>query len=1374
MMKPLISLTDVTFVEAVTEIHVIYWMHESYLMSSLNLMDACLQVIDISFEAMLKACFSKDDEKDGCETDSEYGADKAEKHIEDDANKDGNHGNTEESSVTKHRLVNYCCKLLIPSQKVSSTFCVDKWLRSVSLVLSLSSEISLEPKIIQHLRICSDFATLIIIPYSLPSDTLLELGENILMQGLGSEDLLCCIFSLLCDLRQKLVNAEKDLQHFLTCYLSSCLSADPNSQILAWTFKELKTKLFESNFYFFGPTLHQALAMEVSTGLDILNDNQCDNNEFIQILNDFLDADSETQEGASVLAALIIDVLHHFILNEIDLFDGSDENNCAVVKEMFRCQEIISVEDKLNFKRLAAIAFLKSVITSLSCVIKSKNVGFKQTSYWQQMCNIFHLCHNGHEGCNKNRAIESMQKMLLQTLVEGGGLKGFDEVRQACTDMPEFLHVIDIDLEHRIQTVEHNPWAQHDEKEKVAFYSLRSSTTDMCSLMECVDENPEVLMKMCSFVIQQQFLKQIVSPLTGTEKSISESFIQCAKDCSISQQIIHLFECLCASKDFDFPLLHISSSTDNENFSMVSVLVHLFSIITVQEASGTTSVLSRCLVNPVELDLVYIYSCPDEGAAETLGALKLESVDMVTFINCSCTFVTAIKDNRGKQNTKCSVCQYQFPDGHKKSKKISIQDTHDARHGYTCFENDFVKNPLNSIRRLSPVAFRLLQFLIHGSFVGSLALQNSTIDDLATVLKLNDGAQVINHLTEQLQIHWKALKTLTFFGDAQLCKFLHHVLDDQKRLLFENPSAFLNKQEREDFEREFDENVVVLMKDRFDLVQKIVITNSETVGDNPAVEFEKTLNEIPDDHGDSKHLTRLFRITIPPTMENMEIEFLNAKMGSSFPILGLVFEKKVMLDMLSHLLPLVQWHLCTVRYLRNRIKKAECNKTALETFIYNLEQSGNKDSEKALINTHDKFRESWNILINHIPFLQRYNSDIGKMERIHKDSNLSESLVMDDASPLFQVMTALQNMHNEFLDDAVIISLCMKCHSTSFLKKSTNTSVLPCINLEDLTEKEVIPNPLDEDLLKFSQCNTNPGCGLQRDYDFYQIEMQVADMCLINKPYLKIQSTFPRVIFSGEILQMSKKVFDEIRENVPQMPLEKDLEKSVLRLKEENPSNLQGLLNYLEMAFRLLTQNPVVQQDDPQNISQLLKQWQSLISVQIPAVTTFCSKVHLCYIIGLYEFVEVLMADYVVDSLEEKYRKPIPDECVDQLNGVARHANIKLLDTVICVLKRFAFRHLSTSYRDASDKLSPCLMDSTLWPTGIVQKVTSGETNMDAGMLSPYLAVEHIVEIIQFFKNALQEKRKKVNSASASFVSQPKEQPSQFLRQKTAQRFRKK
>ncbi|XP_041362305.1 uncharacterized protein LOC121378279 [Gigantopelta aegis] len=1372
ILKPLISLTKVTFVDAVTEVHVIYWIHESYLMSSLNLVDACLQVMGIPFEAIMQACFSSDVEKECSKTVFGGNVTEDETSLNIDIYKRDDSAYSKDISIPKHRLVNYCCTLLVPSQKMSSSFCVQKWLRSVSLVLSLSGEISLEPQIIQHLRICSDFAALIIIPYGISSDTLLELGETIVMQGPDSEQMLCYIFSLLFDLRQRLVNAENDLQHFLACYLSSCLSADPNSQILTRTFQKLTNKIFVPKFSFFGPTLHQALSMEIGTGINMLNDDQIDDNEFIQSLNGLLDADLDSEE-ISVLAALVVDVLQHFFLNEMKLYLENNDHNSIVVKETLRCHHTAFAEDKLDFKRLAAIAFLKTIIISFSGILASRNVHLEYNyNYWQQICSIFRSYENYEKGSDKN-ITEAMQNMLLQALVKGGGLKAFDEIRQICGNMLEFLDDFNIDLEYRIQTLEQNPSAHNNQKEKAAFYSLKTNKRNMCSLLKCACEKDDGLMKMYSFVSQQIFLLQVIRPLTDTEKSLSEMFIKCTKESSLSQGKIHLFECLCATKDFNFPLLCISASTDNQNFSIASVLVHLFSIITGEGASETISLLSKCVFKPAQLDHKYLFSCPDEDVAETTKSVLLDTSHVVNHFDCSCTFVTAVCGSN-EQDRKCSVCESAFSFSQRRNVKMSTQNNCDASLGYTCFKNDKVKNSLISLRRLTPVAFRLLQFLIHGSFIGSLALQNSTIDDLATVLKLDNGAQVIEHLTEQLQTHWKVLKTLTQFGDSQLCTFLHVVLSHQKRLLFENPSQFVNNEEREIFERMFDENVVHLMKERFHLIQKIIITNSETLGDNPAVDFEKTLNEIPDDHGDSKHLTRLFRITSPPTMENMEIEFLNARMGSLYPFLGLLFKKKVLLDMLSHLLPLVKWHVCSVRYLSQNIKRAKCCKVTLEDFVCDSEKSYKDDARRALLRTHTTFKESWNSLKKQIQILKTYNSDIVEMERIQQESSLAESLVMDDTSPLFQVMKALHNIQNEFLDDATIITLCMKCHSTSFLKKSNNTTVLPCINLEDITEKEIISNPLDEHLLKFSQCNTNPGCGLQRDYDFYQIEMQVADTCLINKTYLKIRSDFPQIHFSGEILRMSRILFDNIRSSVPQKSLNKELKQSVLQLKEENSGNLKGLLNYLEMAFNLLARNPMIQENDAQNVSQLLKQWQPFIPVHNPAVTTFCSKVQLCNIIGLYEFVEVLMADIVVDSLEDQYRKPIPDEHTDHLRRVAEHSNAEQLKTLIFVLKRFAFRYLSTSSVDAGEMLLPYLKDSTLWPTGIVDQVSAGDAHVDAGMLSPRLAVEHIVEVIDQLKKAVQEKKENEDKASAAFLSLSTKQPSQIQKKKIAKSFRKK
>ena len=1405
--KPLQNNKDVTFLEVVTEIHVIYWLHESYIMSSLNLVDACLRVTDMSFENLLQDCFANDIcqncvcigkpdsvvkntdvanvETTVTNTTSEYiyavknsdlgedsdDTDSSVKNVDDYAakntdfdndselffkNTDSNAAeNTEYASDTSHsvesssdvqcfvnkeqmsryRLVTYSCRLLIPSMKMASSFCIEEWQHSVSLVLSLSSEVSLEPEILQVLRVCSDFAALITVPYKLPNDFLLELGENILSKGLDSDDFLCYLFSVLGDIRKQKSNSESVLQHFLTCYLSSCLSANPDSNILTCIFEHLKTGLLDEAFSFFGPTLHQALFMEVSNGLDILNDEHCVDNEFIQILNTFL-LEMVEQDGASNLATLVMDVLFHYFIKPARLFQTDGASDSAVIKEMLKCQSVFLNEDKLTYKTLAAVAFLKAIITSFSNVLTNKHINLDQYSFeLQQIASVFQPCEN--DDTDKNKKVEALQKMLLRCLVKGDGLKRFDEVKQIVSEVVDFPKT-EIETEQRLQLFEHNPCRKHGEQERTAFDTLKSETTLMNVLLESASESPQFMMRIYSFVIHQLYLVQSVRSLTDTERTLSQSFINCCKERSLSPKQVNLLECLCVTKDFAFPPLQISSTTDSQTFSMMSVLVHFFSTVTAYYSEEMSSVFGKCLQSPTELNLLYLFSCPDKNVGETFTDVVSGKHSVAIFCDCSCSFVTAITHGSGEMCITCSACKNHFSNGQKQSKPLSVQNTLERTHGYSCFLSDLLKNHLITVRRLSPIAFRILTFLLHGCFSGSLALNNATTDDLTKLLNLPDGIDLVNYLTEHLNLHWKALKTLTFFGDAQLCKFLHTVIEDQQDLLLRSTSKFLNEKEREEFEIKFDLNISQLVENRFAVIQQVLIAHSKDADDNSAVEFEKTLEDICNEDEMSKGLAKLFRITSTPSIDNLQVEFLNSKRKSLFPFLGLVFEKIQQLRLLSDLLPLVQWHLSTVRYLSHNIKRAKSHKTTLQAFIYKSEVNDDEESKKALQKAYDVFIKSWNRLKNHLSVLQSYNSEIINMERLDKESNLAETIVMDDTSPLLQVMTALQKMQNEFLDDAVIISLCLKCHSTSFLKKSIDSVVIPRMNLENITERDIISNPLDEDLLKFSQCNTDPGCGLQRDYDFYQIEMQVADTCLINKSYLKIGANFPKIIFAGEMLRMSKTLFDEIRKMIEQKPLDKDLEKSVFELKGKNPGNLQGLLSYLEMAFSLLTRNPLSRQDVDQNLTDLLQQWQSMIAVQIPAVTNFCSKVHLCHVIALYEFVELLMADIVIESLEEKYNKPIPEDCTENLQAVVHNASILLLETIICALKRFSFRYLSTSSLDAKEGLSPCLMDATLWPNGIVQRVSGGTNATEIGILTPHLAIEHTVSTIQFFMDALE------------------------------------
>ncbi|XP_071105125.1 uncharacterized protein [Haliotis cracherodii] len=1271
-------------------------------------------------------------------------------------------------------LVSFACQQLIPTELLLSKLVLEKWINGVNLVLSLAGEVSLESKIFLSLRMCSDFTYIVLLPFKLPITYLHRFGQALKNDTLESET----VFKLVCEFVDDLLNKGlvscSVLQHFFSVYISSCLAADTENSLLQWTLSSLQNlSIFKETLNYFGPTLFQTMLIEIGEADIQGEENVVEESPVLKCLEECVFQDNG--EPDSQLACLLLDIL------QVNFCRQSFTLDSDTLEEILKCDKIFK-SDGLSLHHLFALAYLKNVLLHLASELNRKEAMDRHVI--QRIHGIF-SCDESDCDSLKTLRTKALQNYLLKIITQNSGLKRLEEVVNEYSSEWPFVSEFQMKDEHRFLALELCPMEMtcQDVFTRVlrAYDVLHKDRTQLKEILQSTKSNPEIMYGVFAVAFQQMYVVQSVRRLTDTERSdkVKEFMEECQVKLPDNQK--QMFTNLCTFGDFAVQLLQTNPNKSSEDHLLSMSILHLIcSVLAYNHNYGVLSHNSpfwlRCIQAPKDVQKLFLPGCgykEGELCCCTLAPVVTKKTKYARS-SCSCNSVTihdvAIEDHQ------CNICQQPLQDS--ALCRISTMDStgYDAK-GYIFVDIGCLKSEFVSVRSLSPAAFRVLQFFVHGCLCASLALKFTTKEVLSKEMQLPEYVDASSYIESHLHVHWCALKHLTAMGDSQLAKLLNFIIKDCMPLIARHSVQFHSREERELYEEEFTTCIDKIMEKRFQIVQDETRLYHTRHSDSTASKHEMLLAEI---HGDGDRLAeipKLMRENILPSVENLQREFTIRKQVHDFPMMALLFDRMKDISLLQHLIPIVQWHKCVIRYGSHRLKRISCRTQTVQDFIHasQHQQLLNADNKKAeLQKRFDNFMKSWNTLKGHRDDLKTYNQQLPELERIHQTASLQDCLMMTKQSPMMQVLLALQAIQNNFLSDAAVLCLSTNSLSLSFLKRSAGVVVVPEVQLEQINSKQIIPVPDLDDTLKFSQINTKLGHGRERHYDIYQIETQVVNECLLSKPMIKVRSSFPMINFAGESLHKTDELFENVSKTVGHEPVDKDLQNSILQLKEKSPSNMQILLDYLQMTFSLLNRTPVSGSDKNQYLSEFLQTWQSLFPNRVKEVDGLCSRVRLSQIISVYEFTEEVVADVIFHGLEEKYNCEVPGECMKQLRALLSNSGLKFQEALISALKKIVFRYVQSGFVSQDDKLAPLLMEKTLWPQGVYEDVVAKSRNPDAGLLHDEHCIEHIYCTIVFIAESVEKKKVKEEKKSVLFQPVAKKTDKTQQRKKYAVKFRKK
>ncbi|XP_048242688.1 uncharacterized protein LOC124148338 [Haliotis rufescens] len=1219
-------------------------------------------------------------------------------------------------------LVDLACQYLIPSQELRKVQSVKTWQSLVNLVLSLTSDVSVEPMVLQTLRVCSDMASLIILPHGVSETHFWDVGSKLSTDTLDSEHSELVLQDLIrkvsCDV------PSKDLKHFLSSYASCCLMANAETDFVA----RLSGIYYDcgeegSDVAFLGSVLHHSIYLQFDHNPEEMMTDSLLENEFFKVLDEWLKR-SQVQVDDSPLACIIADLLQNHIFGNVSeqLQKGQSEFLDKLLE--LKRQYIGSLQ--VTFKLLVLVAYLKSALQSLVNLIETNSL---KDNTWQKINQLF-------EGgmLHTTSRMQGMQTYFLKCLTKGGGFKACMNMKINWSNFIEYMTTIKPASDKTMTFLEQNPMVMSCtsvflEIQKAANCLTEGDVNPLQTLLQ--EKSADVTYSLFAYTLKQFYLASIGRTQNRSEEDASSKLIEEAKNQHMPDHQMRLFSRLCQQEAFGVFFLQVPSTvTDYHMVSpIIDILSTVISAVPSLDSKASLHVFLECICNPCGDVRRSIPGCSDEtDAVSTHSDCDImHGRSSIHFLDCECGY-----RNVFSVDSNCPNCSRELDQVEVMADPLvtKVSDDYYACKKLTCWQ---------TVRGMPQVVFRVLQFIYFSCLTGALALRYANDEDLRTLLCLDKDSDVTNHFNDRLLCHWECLKTLLSMGDEQLNRFMHIVLRQSRVFLTDVKWHVGTKEERHEFEMYFSETISPLVQRRYEIIKEDV-EKFKHIYDMEDWCLQDSVCEVFEEGKRYESLPHLWREVTRPNPENLKMQFILTSSNKMFPLLSLILYNEQELNLTKHIWNVIQWHICTVKHISYRYKKRECSKKTLADFRHSL--NGSEHTGEEVKQTLDDFLQSWIEIAKMKSLLDMYDDDLGQLDIIHPNTELEKCIVVNEESQIYKVLEVLLRMQNRILDEAMTVTVLQDVLSSSFLMRSSTCATVPIVKVEDIKEQHIMKGPEFDELLKFSQCNTKCGHGREVTYDFFQIEKEVAIQCLLNKAYITIGESFPTISFSGEIQHTTASLLQEIEQLLEQEPLSPEMEHLVDKM---DPADRKVLMNYLEMTFCLIKRTPVSPKDRKRFLTDFLDSWQYLFPYRVETIHGFCSNINLYNIVALYEAVEKHMASDVVDSLEDKFRKEIPREALAAVSQVVIFGNPSFLQNLVIALSKYAYRYLQTQDADPEQQLSDQLKNPSLWPKGLIERLYAVENDeeKEVGLLPPSICAEHIFHVVMYYRQEIKKEERK-------------------------------
>ena len=1233
----------------------------------------------------------------------------------------------------EEKLVDLLFRSLIPYEDVLDTCGVSGWQVRVCSVLSFGSSVSSYPRSLHGLRVFNDLATILFhagIETKRVGQYLVQLSTGMNRDDtdavLDSELMFGIVCDLLSSLKEEKITADA-IQAFVCMYVSRCIDSNPETNILSrfLTYQLISAKPVNDHFLHMEHILHRCLSeLEESCGttkcIECLMAYICNVDDEVVTSSAHLLAIDEAFSAAdgsvkTFFLVLCSDVIQRVIFDKypwenLEYIESADNPLLTTYR---RASEMVADSEYASLRTAVALAYVKTFLHNLCQIIVYDHGRGQFASHRLLYQNVSSVLDGSSDSAQLLFMVKNIK--LNRTLFSVKNV--FAEVEKEMPTVAQIALPADelmLGLGHRIL----GKSSSQRHALKTALLNLDKDDKYMHEYFSSCSR--ECLLDFVEMLSQTTYLMSALRPLKDTEKQIGVWTKQHVK----VDQVKCLIQRIVGEASFDIDLLQLTPECNYEQLQQACALIHLAAVVICSTQGDFFYLLHKCIVQPTDSVVQNVRSL----LFFQENWQGFHYVSQKAFTTChKCWMKVYVSADVEANFDSCPFCRMEW------TTTTQLPETDNGSLPVT--EHFHCK------RKSQEIARDLLLLIVDGALLCSVALGYADLTSVASVTG-SDGDVKCTVLGI-----WSRLEETMQLSADELGLLLHYVID-KLTCCSHSLSFHIESEIRQSLETLEQYLICEVWKPS---IASDVKTYLDSISDMDN-KFKHELLEIPSETESATPALHGFRLTQQRTLADMKAQYYMAGLEAKYVLIGLFFEMAPALCLVKHLLPLLKWsvlcrQLVSYNYSRNE------SKTIL---IENLLQKKSDKDKKCF----DEFEKSWRALRSpeNVPVLSRFCKTLPEMPVINARATVQTAVIENAESVIYKVLYALASIQNRFLDNLLTVATSGKCPAVGFVKKClsseqcSNFAAVKCILLQHAVHSQIVTCDLDrlsDELTMFAQNNLSYGLGNQVCYNFTKIEMELANELVLGKTYLTIDSTFPVITYANELFVSSASILLDFTALIPQVPLGHAVVNGIEERRKNRPDYVQKLMRQTEVLLCLVKKTGGSRD---QTIDSYIHKWQKTLPGGFAAslLPSSGEPLRLSHIVSLYECLENIQADIVIDSLNDSLKKPLSSDLeveLKEFGDIAETAGVPK-DSVLTAIKRFIVRRLvnfDVSQTDVlSQPLSELIVESSLWPETIwhAEMTPSGEhqarMKVVADEFPRMINLEHAYSTYECLRNMIQ------------------------------------
>ena len=1273
-------------------------------------------------EEVIEEVGELEEDAEGCQPDEE------EEGEDGDLDEEEDEGDEETTEVDSKRFeeifVETFCDAFFPTENVVKHFKgLIGWQQEACRFLSVVSKMGVPVPAFHFLRVCHDFATLLVLPEAHQPSSLYmlgDLGKAGASEGyLDSQKLFDQITDLLDELQTGTIPVGR-LEEFLALFYARCIDSNPDTPVLGAILKRVCSSGSKALIRLAGPIIHRIFLIEedLCPGVFEMLLHSLDSIEEHPGLLETSMALSALAENIelemdSPFAVMCCDIINEVAFMNIDLdsISSSEDQILLNFRRAFQSLNQPFKNEESDFLALlCSTAYLRAFFASFAKLILRNRSCLTDEGQFSMLIGEVNAALSWREADPFSSRISELRMYLLKELRKELSMH---EIGKVCQESPNLsaLKVVEWQDEGLLGKLSFDPF------KKLTYHSTAQAA--LANLLEKNDDKPlneavvsmvtsaSERVEMAAVLTKSFYLVRSKRDLRDTEEKAIAFFTK--KINKLQLPYVQLLLRVIGKKDFKGFGLRVSPESTPVDVHRATLILHLCILLASNwsASKSATSCFMSLITDPLKSKDSFVLASGGSSQLILGEHCNLSDQRYTQTISCFCLCGTFFAVKSDKADTACPHCKTICKGEANQENEKPLKKPVSSPKGYaSCIPTDSISF---CVRQLKPVEFRVLHLFVNAALYSGYSLElfdETCLSQFMCFERASTSAPV--ECLEQIVNDLQSLCRLLDAKEEDVVLFLHCALENVAPVLLE-AEICRTETARMAWENKFSEFMGPLiiglnpgkpsyLPQRFD--DELSSSDKEKIEEKDTPIFSSTEER-------NMHIPRLLRITGPRTLDSLRMYYMTAEedVRANHPLLGLFLDYHNRLPLVSHLTGLLTWSRVVDSQLSRRLSRKDAKAKTTIGDVFGGEHRSVED-KKHLKEVFESFNQAWEKTRRVV--MEKVNEEV---PYVSETSPISVCLVerRDQGRFLCTALEILQNIQNEFLRKVLTIAVTGKCSALSFLEKGKGKSAIRMVHLQDAQEKEIILYQWSDDILRHSHRNTAYGHGKEIFFDLEKIEKEMAVRFLVGRSFLSTFDGLHEFIFSGELFHTCRSILDDLQHVVPQQPLTEDIRRGIVRLRDSSLQNVQSLLEHMEIVLCLLKRNQVGEPDEP--LTEFTDKWltgsRSFPKASLPQPH---SALQLMHAVALYECLEDILADSASKVVHDMYRASVPKEIADKMtkgNLVSEKTESELssLKAITTALGRFIFRYLSSEDRRSSpgECLVECMKEESLWPMDVLK-----------------------------------------------------------------------